>query len=353
MTVIQTMLLCAACQTFIMQPIYLTPVSVLCRTKRGYYLICITVNNNKWGDDGTGFSCMDILDRGKAFTVEFQWKGDASTVKAFPYMKLHPSRLPVQLWNVSTLHFSGNWSFLVDGTEDQSPEEQAAAYDDTALKANAAIDMFLSDDINNSTGIGPPIEIMIWLWYVPEMLPLGHAESTPQIDTVEISGTNFSLYHGWNAQGQHVFSWLAHQNLTSIDADFSPLLIYIWQKGQLSGALYLGQMEFGTEVMHAGLPTTFQANNYDLMLYREGDEDDPTPKFTSTSTTASATSTSSGPSSSSTSTSTTASASPTTSSSSAVAVILPSFSFQQKLCIVLPMVVSILSGSLMFMNVRI
>ena len=267
-------------------------------------------------------------------------------------MKLDPERLPVQLWNVSTLHFSGKWSTIVEGTEDQSPEAQAAAYDDVGLKTNAAIDMFLSDDKTNSTGLGPPIEIMIWLWYVPAIVPLGYTESTPDIDVVEVSGTNFSLYNGWNAQGQHVFSWLPHQNLTSADDDFSPLLTYIWKKGLLPGALYLGQLEFGTEVMHAGLTTTFQASDYELKLYREGDEDDPSPKTTSTSTTASVTVTSSARTWSDSSVLPTAQASATSPSNAATASILAS-SFSQKLCIALPVVVSCLSGAFMFVSVMV
>lgn len=259
---------------------------------------------------------MNILDQGKSISVNFTWTGDPSTVKAFPYVKTDPSRMPVQLWNVSTLDFSGSWSMLVQGTENASPYEQAAAFDSIALKANVAIDMFLSDNITNSTGIGPPIEIMVWLWYVPAILPLGYTESTPQIDTVEVAGTNFSLYHGWNLQGQHVFSWLASQNLTSTNADYSPLLKYIWNKGLLSGALYLGQLEFGTEVMHAGAPTTFSASNYTLQIFRQGDADDPNkpvPTSTISSTRSTSTPTSSVPAS-------TSSPSPaaTTSKSSAV-----------------------------------
>lgn len=304
--------------------------------------MCI-VNNNKWGDDGSGYSCISIYDQGTSFSVAFKWTGDASTVKAFPYVKVDPDRMPVQLWNASTLQFSGDWSMMVDGTENQSPQDQAVAYDNIALKANVAIDMFLSDDLINSTGLGCPIEIMIWLWYVPAILPLGHAESTPEIDTVEAGGTNFSLYHGWNAQGQHVFSWLAHQNLTSTNDDFSPLLRYIWKKGLLSGALYLGQLEFGTEVMHAGLGTTFTASNYSLQLYREGDKDDPDPKTTSTiSTTSSANSTSTSRTSSPTAglTTTAAAAASTSSSSSASSLGPASLSEWQKIsCIGLPMTV--------------
>lgn len=301
---------------------------------------------------------MNILDQGKSFSVTFKWTGDASTVKSFPYVKPDPDRLPTQMWNVSTLQFSAEWSMLVGATEGQSPQDQAIAYDNIALKANAAIDMFLSDDAANSTGLGCPIEIMIWLWYVPAMLPLGHAESTPEIDTVEVAGTNFSLYHGWNAQGQHVFSWLAQHNLTSADADYSPLLRYIWKKGLLSGALYLGQVEFGTEVMHAGLTTTFAANNYSLELYREGDKDDPDPKTTSTTSSMSSTitSTSSGSTSTSTTTATPAvlPANSTSHSSGASSLSSTSLSFHQKLsCIGLPTLAIAGSFSWLLMSVLI
>ena len=291
---------------------------------------------------------MNILDQGSAFSVAFQWRGDASTVKAFPYMKLDPSRLPVQLWNASTLQFSAEWSMLVDGTESQSPQEQAAAYDNTALKANAAIDMFLSDDIANSTGLGSPIEIMIWLWYVPSMLPLGHSESTPEIDTVEVSGMNFSLYHGWNAQGQNVFSWLAHQNMTSANDDFSPLLRYIWKKGLLSGALYLGQIEFGTEVMHAGQSTTFSASKYELALYRDADDDNPSPKPTSTSSVSSTATATTSRASNTATTSSTAAPAPSANSAAVNTVSSSSFSSYQVLSLGVPLVVAFMSSLRMF-----
>lgn len=234
---------------------------------------------------------MRISDDDKSFSVTYKWTGDASTVKGFPYMKVWPSRLPVQLWNISSLEFSAKWRTYVQGTQDQSPQEQAIAFDNTALRVNTAIDMFLSDDATNSTGLGSPIEIMIWPWYTPTVLPLGHAESTPVVDTVEVGGTNYSLYHGWNLQGQHVFSWLAQQNITSTDADFAPLLNYIVEKGLLSGALYVGQLEFGTEVMHAGEETVFEASDYTLKITRDGDPDAPIGTTSSASSTAGPTST--------------------------------------------------------------
>lgn len=284
----------------------------------------IAVNNNAWGDNGQGYSCLTIGDDGSSFSVKYQWTGDASTVKGFPYMKVHPTRLPVQLWNISSLEFAAQFRTYVSGTEDWSEDDKAVAYDNTGLRVNVAVDMFLSDNAENSTGLGPPIEIMIWQWFTPTVLPLGHSESTPEQDTVEVGGTNYSLYHGWNAQGQHVFSWLPHQNLTSADVDYYPLLAHIWQKGLLSGALYVGQLEFGTEVMHAGEETIFDARNYTLKIAREGDPDAPIrPKTTSTSSTATATPTSTRIASSSATATTTQTASQTASATTSPAVSTP------------------------------
>ncbi|KAK5080172.1 hypothetical protein LTR24_008630 [Lithohypha guttulata] len=171
--------------------------------------------------------------------------------------------------------------------------------------------------------------------YVPAILPLAHSESTPDIDTIEVAGTNFSLYHGWNAQGQNVFSWLAHRKLTESNADYSPLLRYSWEeKALLSGALHLGQLEFGTEVMHAGLTTTFEASNYELKLYREGDEDDPLPKTTSTTEeSASATATSTGAESGAAEASTTGMTGPAATSLSASPGGVAAFPLHQMFCI--------------------
>ncbi|KZL66002.1 glycosyl transferase, partial [Colletotrichum tofieldiae] len=239
-------------------------------------------NNNAWGNDSSGYQCLSVHDGGRSFSVAYKWTGDASLVKGYPYMKAHPTRLPVQLWNVTQLQVTGNWQTFVTGKETASVHEQAKAFDDVSLYANVAVDMFLSDNRENSTLVGAPIEIMIWPWWTPTVKPLGWAESTPDKDTVTIDGTPFSLYHGWNDGGQHVFSWLARTNLTKTDADYGPLLQYIWKKGMLSGALWLGQLELGTEIKHAAGDMHFEANNYTLKVVRQGDPED---KASTTSTT--------------------------------------------------------------------
>ncbi|RMZ85745.1 hypothetical protein DV737_g416, partial [Chaetothyriales sp. CBS 132003] len=245
-------------------------------------------NNNAWGANGsewgasvsTGFSCLTVGDGGRNFSVTYKWEGDASTVKAFPYAKAWPSNFPVQLRNLSSMPFAASWRTFVSGTEDESVQKQEQAYDNAALRANVAVDIFLSDNATNSTLVGPPIEIMIWPWYTKSIIPLGYT-STPANDTAEVGGVEYSLFQGYNIQGQHVFSWLAHKNLTQVDVDYAPLLSYIVDQGYLGGGLYLGQLEFGTEVMNANDQATFEAWDYSLRIIRHGDPDDP---HTATST---------------------------------------------------------------------
>ena len=263
---------------------------------------------------------MSVDNGGESWSVEYQWTGNPELVKGFPRMKLQPSTLPVLFWNISALNFKAEWEIYVEGTENSSTEEQNKAYVDTYLRQNAALDAFLSDDAWNSTQVGPPIEIMIWFWYHPLMIPLGYTESTPAVDTVEVDGVNFQLYHGFNQQGQHVFSWLAERNMTSTDADYSPLFKYIWQKGLLSGALWLGQLEFGFEVMHAGEKSVSAVKpGYELRLIRDGDPDDPNLKNTTSTT-----STSSRPTPTATATSSAPAAATTSSSASRQHILNPS-----------------------------
>ncbi|RMD39759.1 hypothetical protein DV735_g5374, partial [Chaetothyriales sp. CBS 134920] len=261
--------------------------TVLCGTSDFYNStdpqVAYSFNNNAWGANGSewgatvsdGFSCLTIGNGGRNFSVSYKWEGDASTVKAFPYAKAWPSNLPIQLKNLSSLPFSASWRTYVNGTENESEEKQEEGFDNAALRANVAVDMFLSDNATNSTLVGPPVEIMIWPWYTQAILPLGYASSTPENDTLEIGNVKYSMYQGYNIQGQHVFSWLAHENLTQVDVDYAPLITYIVDAGYLNSSLYLGQLEFGTEVMNANLQSTFEAWDYSLRLIRHGSDKTP------------------------------------------------------------------------------
>lgn len=205
--------------------------------------------------------------------MSYKWEGDASVVKGFPYIQADPSNLPVPLQDVVALEVKANWDLYLKDQDNDSGLEEAEALDEFAVKTNVAIDMFLSDDAANSTSDTPPIEVMIWPWYVADIFPLGYTPAAKGVPTVGIEGVKYRLYNGFNAQGQHVFSWLAEKNLTSVDADFSPLLKYLYQKELLSGSLWLGQLELGTELMHSAADTVFNATIETLRIVRGGDAD--------------------------------------------------------------------------------
>jgi hypothetical protein len=125
---------------------------------------------------------MQINNGGESWSVTSKWTGNPETVKGFPRMKAHPSNLPVRFWNVSNVDFRAEFNTYVKGTENDSPEEQAAAMHETYVRSNAALDVFLSDDALNSTLVGPPIEIMIW--YVGSSVVFFEARAPPPYGAV-------------------------------------------------------------------------------------------------------------------------------------------------------------------------
>lgn len=98
------------------------------------------------------------------------------------------------------------------------------------------------------------------LQILPVCLP-----STPTILTL-LSGMNSFLFQGNNTQNQTVYSWLPETNLTTIDADYSPLVHYLWQNSFMPKDLYLGTLQFGTESFHATNEVLFRAGNYTFNL---------------------------------------------------------------------------------------
>lgn len=79
---------------------------------------------------------------------------------------------------------------------------------------------------------------------------------------------NSTLYHGLNGVNQSVYTWLPSSNLTSIDADVSPLLHYLWRKEYISKKTYLGLVQWGSEAVHSaqGHNVTFQAEGVSLAV---------------------------------------------------------------------------------------
>ena len=71
-----------------------------------------------------------------------------------------------------------------------------------------------------------------------------------------------NLYSGFNNHNQHVFSWLPESNVTTVNADFSPLVHYLWQSNALDSQVYLGSVAFGTENFFAHNETVFSTHDY-------------------------------------------------------------------------------------------
>jgi len=58
--------------------------------------------------------------------------------------------------------------------------------------------------------------------------------------------------------------------LTSIGADLSPLIHYLWRKEYLGGDMYVGLAQFGSEAVHSaeGHNVTFSATNINMDVTR-------------------------------------------------------------------------------------
>jgi len=91
----------------------------------------------------------------------------------------------------------------------------------------------------------------------------------------EITDWISSLYQGHNSNGQYVYSWLASSDLTSFNADISPLLHYLWRHSYIHEANYLGIVQFGMETFHATSNVTFSATDFDISIYQGDPAPDP------------------------------------------------------------------------------
>lgn len=79
---------------------------------------------------------------------------------------------------------------------------------------------------------------------------------------------NSTLSHGLNGVNQSVYSWLPSSNLTSIDADVSPLIHYLWRKEYIPNSTYLGLVQWGSEAVHSaqGHNVTFLAESISIAV---------------------------------------------------------------------------------------
>ena len=139
----------------------------------------------------------------------------------------------------------------------------AATNDDASLSAenlnaNVCVDMFVDADATSSQSTTTAAyEIMVWLGrWGTATLPIGWLEGERLILTVN-DGTSFGLFYGDNSLGQKVFTWVAHGNTTSFDADIYPLLGQLGQFGGPSQTDHLGYVAFGSEALYSLQNVTF------------------------------------------------------------------------------------------------
>lgn len=149
---------------------------------------------------------------------------------------------------------------------DATPSDQFSAIQSSGVRSNIAVDMFADPDPSiafANTTTHPSYEIMIWLLLTQPIFPIG----TESLHKFSIASTTFTLWSGKSSNGRTTFSWLAPVDtfLEYMDADYSPLLQYLWQENMLPGNVYLGSLQFGSETFYSeALNVTFEANGYDF-----------------------------------------------------------------------------------------
>jgi hypothetical protein len=176
-----------------------------------------------------------------------------------------PGVIPVQLSTVSGLKLNANWTY---GLGDSA----ASVNDDTSLSAenlnaNVCVDMFVDPDATNSQDTTTAAyEVMVWLGrWGSATLPIGWLEGERLILTVS-DGTSFGLYFGSNSLGQKVFTWVAHGNTTTFDADIYPLLGQLSQFGGPAQSDHLGYVAFGSEALYSLQNVTFAVPDLQMDL---------------------------------------------------------------------------------------
>jgi hypothetical protein len=103
-------------------------------------------------------------------------------VHAFPNALLNDTALPIQLGSLANLTMDIEWTYAVGSVAAKTSDDNAL--NTASLQANAAVDMFLSDDATkaNSSTLATH-EVMIWLGvYGDSARPLGY----PTITATEI-----------------------------------------------------------------------------------------------------------------------------------------------------------------------
>ena len=198
--------------------------------------------------------------------MEWSWTDSPYKTHGFPRISANSPSLPVELQHISSLNLRANFTSYLSSTRDSTPSSQQNVIQSSGVRSNVAVDMFADPDplvAFANTTTRPQYEIMIWVSQTQAIHPVGSQTS----HKLTIANTTFTLWSGDNPNGQTTFSWLAplKPGLQYIDADYSPLLHYLWQLNLLPSNVYLGAVQFGSETFYSGgINVTFEAGGYDF-----------------------------------------------------------------------------------------
>ncbi|KAK7524945.1 concanavalin A-like lectin/glucanase domain-containing protein [Phyllosticta citriasiana] len=214
-----------------------------------------TILSNQWGNDGSGLQCVTSElgskdDNATAFNATWRWFGNRTEVHSFPSVILNSNVMPVVVSNLTSITIDASWAIVPSPSDDTETNSTLLASLDTV--ADVALDMFLDDDpLKSSNASGATTEVMVWQSAYGNLKPLGWDTISADPPIRELSAVNYTLYKGYNANGQTVYSWVPNQNQTKLSTDLYPLVDYLVKDGSISDKMYLGRLQFGSETMHS------------------------------------------------------------------------------------------------------
>ncbi|KAK4943646.1 hypothetical protein LTR10_016743 [Elasticomyces elasticus] len=207
-----------------------------------------------------------VNNNGTSFDATWKWANNSADVHGYPHIRLESSLFPLPISQLSTLEFATDFGINVTSAYNKTADQRVQALTTDDVQYDVTLDMFLDANETAATSDLPAYEIMIWLSYSYRVYPVGIDTSSPDKYQFSIGGTRFFLFNGSNTQNQTVYSWLPETNLTSVDADYSPLVHYLWQNDFMPKDVYLGTLQFGTEQFHATEEVLFRTGNYSFNL---------------------------------------------------------------------------------------
>ncbi|GIJ92698.1 hypothetical protein Asppvi_001976 [Aspergillus pseudoviridinutans] len=185
-----------------------------------------TIYQNLWGEASatSGWQCTGLDYQGGnviSWHTSWNWQGAPSSVKS--YANAGYTFGARQLSSISSIPTVWKWS-----------------YTGSNIVADVAYDIFTS----YSPGGSAAFEIMIWLAAIGGAGPISSTGSP--IATVTIAGTAWNLFKGPNG-ATTVFSFVAHSEQTSFNADILDFFKYLIQSQGLPSSLYVSGIAAGTE----------------------------------------------------------------------------------------------------------